>query len=143
MSSLLPHLRRFVAKKAWRLFSGVSGPYLTRYKVADLGPIAVRVHQFHRGDEDPDPHNHPWKGALSLILVGGYREFREGKAARDLRPGSWNLITASTFHRVELLDGEAWTLLIHWKGEEPWFFRLPYGELVFWEDYITRKGLQI
>jgi len=30
-------------------------PYLTRVIVGRL-----RLHIFHRGDEDPDPHDHPW-----------------------------------------------------------------------------------
>ena len=38
---------------------GVEGdhdtPYMTRYWIGRL-----RFHIFHRGDEDPDPHDHPW-----------------------------------------------------------------------------------
>lgn len=30
-------------------------PYLTRFVLGRL-----RLHIFHRGDEDPDPHDHPW-----------------------------------------------------------------------------------
>src|SRR5690606_6991910 len=33
---------------------GVS-PYMTRAWIGRL-----RLHVFHRGDEDPDPHDHPW-----------------------------------------------------------------------------------
>lgn len=32
-----------------------STPYMTRLWVGRL-----RLHIFHRGDEDPDPHDHPW-----------------------------------------------------------------------------------
>jgi hypothetical protein len=30
-------------------------PYMTRYWIGRL-----RLHIFHRGDQDPDPHDHPW-----------------------------------------------------------------------------------
>jgi hypothetical protein len=33
-----------------------STPYLTRYKIGSR----LMVNVFHRGDEDPDPHDHPW-----------------------------------------------------------------------------------
>lgn len=43
----------------WQTIYGVNGehstPYLTRGWVGRL-----RLHIFHRGDNDPDPHDHPW-----------------------------------------------------------------------------------
>ena len=36
-------------------------PYLTRYFLTPMTPWGqLRVHVFHRPDEDPDPHDHPW-----------------------------------------------------------------------------------
>ncbi|WP_283196566.1 hypothetical protein [Rhizobium sp. BT04] len=43
----------------WQTIYGVDGehttPYLTRGWIGRL-----RLHIFHRGDNDPDPHDHPW-----------------------------------------------------------------------------------
>lgn len=35
--------------------TGTGGKYMTRAWIGRL-----RLHIFHRGDEDPDPHDHPW-----------------------------------------------------------------------------------
>lgn len=47
---------RFIA---WHTIYGVDGehetPYMTRIWIGRL-----RLHIFHRGDADPDPHDHPW-----------------------------------------------------------------------------------
>lgn len=46
-------------ERRWGLFTiyGADGetPYMTRLMLGRL-----RLHIFHRGDEDPDPHDHPW-----------------------------------------------------------------------------------
>lgn len=34
---------------------GIGSPYMTRLIIG-----RVRLHVFHRGDGDPDPHTHPW-----------------------------------------------------------------------------------
>jgi hypothetical protein len=43
--------------------------------ITQSGPTLV-LHQFHRGDQERDLHNHPVKFAASLVLAGGYIEFR-------------------------------------------------------------------
>jgi hypothetical protein len=131
---------------------GLDGsPYLTRYMLLGLGKKIgrVRIHCFHRGDTDREHHNHPlW--ALSLILRGGYREerlMRDGTVrVRDYGPGSLNLIMPRTFHRVDLIDGEAWTLIVSGPvHEEGWGFIDPEtSAYIPHEDFRTwraRKGL--
>lgn len=39
----------------WHTIVGDDGPYMTRIWVGRL-----RLHVFHRGDADPDCHDHPW-----------------------------------------------------------------------------------
>ena len=36
------------------------GPYLTRYHLLSTPWGGLYLHHFHRGDQDPDPHDHPW-----------------------------------------------------------------------------------
>lgn len=86
-------------------------PYLDRYEMTDLGPNRGRIllHHFLAGD-DAAHHNHPWHESRSVILAGGYIEDRHGEGTREHRPGTVNTITAGTYHRVDLIEHDAWTL---------------------------------
>ena len=97
----------------------------------------VYLHRFYRSDADRELHNHPWRWALALILRGGYTEEYQqqllwaGKPLgqpwiekRVMRPGSLNVITHETFHRVELLhpDRGAWSLFVAGPRFRDWGF---------------------
>ncbi len=116
-------------------------PYLSRWYL--LGgdrddpalswlPFNVFLHKFHQSDADDELHSHPWTWGLSLILVGGYsEEYRTSEnqvRRRTLKPGSLNYLKATTFHRVDLLDEDAWTLFI--AGP-----RTPEGSWWFWDRH--------
>lgn len=47
--------------------------YMTRFTFFEIGGWSLKLHRFHRGDEDRDLHDHPWS-FWSLILRGGYWE---------------------------------------------------------------------
>jgi hypothetical protein len=85
---------------------------------------SIYLHRFHRGDVDRELHSHPWKWAVSLVLVGGYIEERrtvDGRIeTKVIGPGSINRLRATDFHRVDLIDGEAWTLFLVGSREIPW-----------------------
>lgn len=81
------------------------------------------LHHFFTSDPD-GLHNHPWKLAWSIILTGGYLEWRK-VPNRNLdregyitmrsfmrRPGSINVIRPEDYHRAVLFDPAAgcWTL---------------------------------
>lgn len=156
---------------------GRSGPYLTRYTLADLGAHgAVYLHQFHRGDEDEDLHSHPW-WALGLRLAGRYSEerrhpihtsftarvmmrgpvdgwsFHRGWGVEDaalktgyivvnrvLGPGDVVRLEPDTFHRVDLLDEEAWSLLFVGARSADWGFWSRWtGAFTPWREFIARK----
>lgn len=74
------------------------------------------LHYFFRGDDDRAFHNHPWKRAFSVILIGGYIEHvwnfeLDRSLSRLLLPGNVNYLKRGTYHRAELLPGEkCWTL---------------------------------
>jgi hypothetical protein len=125
-------------------------PYLTRYYI--LGgprerrwlswlPFNIFIHQFHSSDE-PVLHNHPWTWARSLLLVGSYQEFRMVGAQtlhrRKLGPGNVNIIRANTFHWVELLSPEVWTLFIVGKKIQEWGFWTEEGFEGF-REYLAKK----
>jgi hypothetical protein len=77
------------------------------------------VHQMHAPDLDPSLHDHPWPWAVSLILLGGYREERNAPGSdhqleklftKVWRVSHWrrapglNRLSGGTFHRVAELD---------------------------------------
>ncbi len=97
-------------------------PYLSRYyffgKDRNFGNVFL--HHFHSSDLDVGLnnfgllHNHPFKWSFSIVLVAGYSEERlkpDGSVVRKMvKPGSLNFLTRQDFHRVDLINGEAWTL---------------------------------
>jgi hypothetical protein len=118
-------------------------PYLSRYYLLGRGgedggndhaewftwegaPVGVFLHCFHRSDDDAALHNHPWAWAVSLILSGGYLEERRVAGARVarrvVRPGQVNVIRHDTFHRVDLLGTEAWSLFVAGPRVADWGF---------------------
>jgi hypothetical protein len=87
--------------------------------------FGLYLHRFHSGDSDRELHSHPWKWALSLILVGGYIEERRQRGTlrvvtREVRPGALNFIGANDFHRVDLREGEAWSLFLVGPRSSSW-----------------------
>lgn len=129
-------------------------PYLTRWyllgrRTSEQGKSLRKrylnffLHRFHRSDMDTALHSHPWRWGLSLVLCGGYDEERLGAdgtvVRRRRRPGTLNLIRRDTFHRVELLDGEAWTLFIAGPVHGSWsFFDRTTGATYPWREFIAR-----
>jgi hypothetical protein len=88
-------------------------------------PFNVYLHRFHRSDDDGALHNHPWSWALSLVLVGGYREERrvgDSVISRLVRPFTFNRISADDYHRVDLFESDAWSLFIVGRKVDSWFF---------------------
>lgn len=105
--------------------------------------VGLYLHRFHRGDNDRELHNHPWKWSVSLILAGGYREERrQGDIVveRVLRPGRLNWIGHDDFHRVDLIDGEAWTLFLAGPKVSTWgFWNRATGLFLHWRDFLASK----
>lgn len=117
---------------------GNDTPYLTRYFLTRVGPLTegmdhagpapkwgLYLHRFHRGDDGAELHSHPWRWAVSFILKGGYIEERRFIARTEdppdyavevfshmVRPWSLNVLTHRDFHRVDLFDGDAWSLFL-------------------------------
>lgn len=94
------------------------------------------VHRFCASDADPELHCHPWREATSYVLAGGYREERyrpevnvagvllreRGTFWQTFPPFSRNFVFQHTFHRVELLEEDAWTLFVTGPKVDTWGF---------------------
>lgn len=107
-------------------------PYLTRYYLfgADREIGNIFLHHFHCSDADVAPsgelylHNHPWPWSFSLILVGGYKEYRLDNGTgvildKEFLPGSMNTLSDKDFHRVELLGNDGWSIFFTgWRSKK-------------------------
>ncbi len=105
--------------------------YLERYLVGQRFGVTAYLHRFVAGDGDRNVHDHPWNWSLSLVLAGGYTEERLVRLDansgwltkyRRLRPGSVNLLRASSFHRITRPEPETWTLFLHTPKVREWGF---------------------
>ncbi len=106
-------------------------PYLERYYVAGWNPItkqpgpAVYLHHFVASDAATQVHSHPWGWASSLILVGGYREYRcvGGRTTiNEYVPGDVNVLAPTDTHRIELFAKDCWSLFMAGDYQQPWAF---------------------
>jgi hypothetical protein len=107
-------------------------PYLTRYYATGWNPQhridapALYLHHFVASDPDTEVHSHPWAWSASLILVGGYREQRclsnSTRLERVYHPGEVNVLLATDRHRLDLLDGDCWTLFLAGPFLQAWGF---------------------
>ncbi len=152
---MMPTFRRCLEALAERLparrLYGGSGLDLSRYTVAKLGLVRVYLHEIHRGDEDPELHDHPWRFALAWILAGGYTEERrhlEGwecsVRSRTFRPGQINRIEADTFHRVDAVLPGTWTLFVVGPRVQDWsFWNRRTGQVTPWRDFLAAKGVLV
>jgi hypothetical protein len=107
-------------------------------------PWGLYIHRFHRGDDERELHNHPWKWAVSFILSGGYREerrFGDEVFVRRILPGTVNVILADDFHRVDLLPGQedAWSLFLVGPKFKGWgFWNRDTKEFLLWQKFISK-----
>jgi len=117
-------------------------------------PYAVFLHRFHRGDDEPELHSHPWEWGVSLILSGGYLEERRRGAperggsviVRTVRPGHVNVLRAHDYHRVTLLGAsgtETWSLFLAGPrtGADWGFWNRSTGRLLPWREFIREKRI--
>ena len=108
---------------------------------------SLYLHRFHRSDEDGELHSHPFEWSVALILAGGYREERRDNAlgfpsvrARDIKPWTLNFIRHDTFHRVDLLEDDAWSLFLVGPKTKSWgFWDRVTGQYTEWREFLRRR----
>lgn len=110
-------------------------PYLERYYLGCLFGYTFYLHRFVAPDGDEATHDHPWN-ALAICLAGGYTEERLKQLGsrrpeqaigwyprvRTVAPGWVNPIGARTFHRIQQVKAETWTLFVHGPRRKGWGF---------------------
>lgn len=104
-------------------------PYMTRLRIGRF-----RLHIFHRGDLDPDPHDHPfdfWTFPLASYPEEVEGEIRIVKAFRlHYRPANYT-------HRVLSREDGRKVITLVWtsKPYRDWGFTVE-GKKIPWKDYI-------
>lgn len=115
--------------------------YMRRWRCVNaprwLGGWGVRLHHIVRGDADRELHDHPFT-FLSVVLWGGYLEYRERGPARLYRAGSVLWRRAEALHRLELPGGSTWTLVFRGPVRRAWGFQTARG-WVGWRDFVDAR----
>jgi hypothetical protein len=128
-------LALFASSVATRLIRRDGAPYLWRTYLGGGDGARCFLHRFVSDDTKNELHSHPFEWSFSIILVGSYREHRASgrfvgessvvlsdRFTRVFCPGSRNYISWDTFHRVELVTKEVWTLFFHGPRTKDWGF---------------------
>ena len=138
-----------MSEEKWGLYRSHLGNYMHRW-IARCPWGTLRLHHVLTSDEGRDFHDHPFDFA-SLILRGGYLEhvpgcgcipvLPEGKhvthaasPCRVYRPGTIVRRKAEDFHRLELLDGPALTVVLAGPYRRAWGFKTAAGWVPY-EEY--------
>ena len=119
----------------------IGGDYMRRWVIRTiLGTI--RLHHILRGDSDRDFHDHPMS-FLSIIIFGGYIEYRPSGIRKRFLPGSIVIRKAEDLHRLQLLKKSAWTLVFALPVRRKWGFMTEDGWIVAgeYDAWKNKKGL--
>lgn len=143
-------------------------PYLIRYfiyKPKNKTAGRIYLHHIIRSDYDRCLHDHPW-AFFSIMLWGSYREWttmedvikHEGINAFVFDP-RWkiNMITSFVYrdfktptflhrhanwrHRLELLNGPAWTLVFIGPKVREWGFWQTLEKWCHWKTFDYKRGI--
>lgn len=118
-------------------------PYLRRWFVIPRNVVFnIYLHQFLRSDDDRALHDHPWWNA-SVLLNGRYVEhtIAAGGINRrvEYKSGDIKLRSARYAHRVELIDGQCWSLFITGPRLREWGFHCPLGWR-HWKEFTNPRN---
>lgn len=118
----------------WR-WSDVESRYITRLHLIKTPWFAICLHWLHKPDPEPYDHDHP-VSFLSIILRGGYSEFRNGR----LRWHRWfNYVRASVddCHTIVYVKPHTLTLCLMGPKVREWGFYRPGLGWIYWKDYYA------
>jgi hypothetical protein len=119
------------------VIGGREAPYLLRWFVIPRNRFFnIYLHRFLRSDNDRALHDHPWANC-SYLLRGEYTEHTE-TGTEVLRAGAVRVRWSGTLaHRVELHNGECWTLFVTGPRYRNWGFHCE-ERWVPWEEFTAR-----
>lgn len=122
---------------------GEGSPYMTRLLLGRL-----RLHIFHRGDGDADPHNHPW--SFTTFPLTGYVEEVTHLAADGTIRRTTEVVRAWRFHRRDaahlhrvlgplpgnrLWPGKIVTLVLRGRSDHRWGFLKTRAGQSCWQSW--------
>lgn len=124
------------------LIGGEEQPYVRRWWIIPRNRLAnMYLHHFCRSDDDRALHDHPWWN-VSILLRGAYTEhtIAAGGINRRIRysVGAIKIRGAKNAHRIELTDGECWTLFLTGPVLRSWGFHCPHGWR-HWRDFVDQR----
>ena len=124
------------------LIGPAAAVYIRRWFVIPPNRLLnIYLHEIQRSDSDRALHDHPWAN-LSIPLRGRYVEhtIRAGGVHRRrlVAAGGFRLRLPRTAHRLELVDGLAWSLFITGPKVRAWGFHCPDG-WVHWRVFNTPR----
>lgn len=104
----------------------------------------IRIHHILRSDNDRHFHDHPMS-FLSLILVGGYKEYRPNQKPRVFKPGSVLFRKAEDCHYLKLRGRTTWTFVLSGPYRRDWGFHTEDGWIPAsdYDAYLERKNREI
>lgn len=111
--------------------------YLFRWTLFYFRGFGAYVHRFVGDDWSRDFHDHP-KRFISIGVHGQYVE--ETPNGERIFKAPWvRSFPAEHMHRLRLVNGECWTIVIVLKAVRPWgFWHL--GQFIPWRQYVSGKG---
>lgn len=144
---MLKYLLFWLFNRLWRreVVQRDGVDYLWRWHItSDRQGAGVYLHYFLKGDNDPDPHNHPWRFS-TYVIAGGYidevwKKNEDGTASfshyEDCVPGKAYEREPDHIHRVMIPEGKtAWTLVFRGTRTKEWGFFTKDG-LIPWRKYL-------
>ncbi|CAE6811362.1 hypothetical protein R69746_05635 [Paraburkholderia aspalathi] len=117
-------------------------PYLIRWWVIPRNRFFnIYLHRFMRSDDDRALHDHPWAN-LSILLRGMYAEHTIAAGGVNVRTvrqaGQWKFRPfGSAAHRLELIDGECWTIFVTGPRYREWGFHCPEEGWIHWKKFTA------
>lgn len=125
--------------------------YMYRWVLLSTPWFKFYIHRFVADDWSLDLHDHP-KRFISIGLSGCYAEHQPGNRVRLYQAPWIRSFPAAHIHRITLLDGDCWTLVIvgrsvrEWgfwhEGPAPWFVgrrQATHWRWIHWRDYVRSK----
>jgi hypothetical protein len=126
-------------------------PYLDRH-ILHIGGPSLRLHKFHRGDDDRAPHDHPWNfwtfPLATYVEQVPYRAKPTRYPSDDFWGYTENVVKAFRFHfrkaeylhvvsykRAKNPEKPFWTFVVTGSVKRKWGFWPKPGKFVYWRDW--------
>jgi len=118
--------------------------YLRRWYLWGRGTAhQVFLHCILLSDAGRELHDHPW-AFRTIGLSGCYLEVIPGnRVGGTMLPWRSWAVPAGWTHRVVVMDGPVWTLVIAGRAERTWGFWHAHGHARRWVDWRTHLGLPL